>query len=215
MSIRKGDGRGIMSEGKRAAQAIQSRTRLLTAARRLFASQGFTATSTEQVLAETAMTRGALYHHFRDKADLFAAVCEQLQVEAVAAIASAVAAAQGKGADPFAVLVAGCDAWLDYVATGDARRILVLEAPSVLGWQRWNDLDQRHGFALLREGVRAAQDDGALPPMPGDVLAVLLNGAMNYAVMAATGPDATEQLAASKAALHAILEALRARAATT
>lgn len=199
-----------MSESKRALQAVQTRDRLLAAARRRFANQGFAATSTEQVLADTGVTRGALYHHFRDKADLFAAVCEQIQAESAAAIEAAVVTAAGAGGDSFAVLLAGCDAWLDHLASGEARRILVLEAPTVLGWERWSELDRRHGFALLREGIRAAQEAGSLPAIPTDDLAILLNGAMNSAVMTATGPDATTQLAASKAALHTILDALRA-----
>jgi AcrR family transcriptional regulator len=124
--------------------------------RGLFASQGYAGTSAEQVLANAGMARGALYHHFRDKADLFAAVCEALHAEAAAITTTVVTTAREQGIDALGRLLAGCDARLDYMSTGAARRILVLEAPAVLGWERWNELERRYGFGLLREGVRAA-----------------------------------------------------------
>lgn len=197
--------------GTRAAQASQTRTRIIAAARELFAEQGFAATSTEQVLLRAGTTRGGLYHHFTDKVDLFAAVCETLQAEAAAAITAAVAMTAGRGAGAFEVLITGCDAWLDHMAASDVRRILVIEAPAVLGWERWNELDRRHGYRLLREGIRASQAEGCLPTIPADELATLLNGALNYAVMMARGPDPAARLERTRVALHGVFAALTAQ----
>lgn len=201
--------------GKREAQALSTRTRLIAIARDMFATQGYAATSTGQVLEQTGVARGALYHHFADKAELFAAVCEVLHTEVTTALLRAVDATGAGGGDAFSQLLAGCDAWIDAMASGDARRLLVIEAPAVLGWERWNDLDQRHGVALLRAGIQAAQDEGSLPQIAADDLTTLLNGAMNHAVMMARGEDAPAQIERSKQALHAILHALRAQAQAT
>lgn len=200
-------------ETPRAQRAAQTRGRLVAVSRELFAAQGYAGTSTEQVLAHAGATRGALYHHFRDKADLFAAVCDALHAEAVAAVSAAVTATTDRGSDAFDALVAGCNAWLSYMASGAARRLLILEGPTILGWERWNELDHRHGFRLLRDGIRAAQDEGCLPDIPTDELAILLNGAMNHAVLTIQGTDPAPDLERRQAALHALLSALRSSAA--
>lgn len=201
-----------MASGKRAMQAADTRARLVAAARELFTGQGYAGTGTDQILAQAGTTRGALYYHFTDKADLFAAVCEQMHAEAATAITQAATAAVSSGADAFAVLVAGCDAWMDHMAGGDVRRVLIIEAPSVLGWERWNDLDRRHGFGLLHQGILAAQADHSLPDIPVDDLTILLNGAMNYAVLSAQDPETTAQIERGKLALHAVLAAMRSQA---
>ena len=106
--------------GVKAQRAAATRTRLVAAARALFAAEGYAATGTEAILAAAGVTRGALYHHFADKQALFAAVCEQLHEEAEHAI-EADADAQGSAFDG---LTAGCLAFLDFMAAPQARRIL-------------------------------------------------------------------------------------------
>jgi AcrR family transcriptional regulator len=167
-----------------AERAAETRQRLIESARRLFSAHGYAGTGTEAILAETGLTRGAMYHHFRNKEDLFAAVCEAMQAEAVAAI-EAVAV----GDDPFAALVAGCEAWIDFMSVPEHRRVLILDAPSVIGWERWNALDRRFGFRSLVEGVEAAQQAGFAKAVPAKALAVFLNGAMNQLVMTANPAD--------------------------
>jgi AcrR family transcriptional regulator len=98
-----------MSGGGRASQAAETRSRLVSVSRELFAGQGYAGTSTEQVLANAGVARGALYHHFKDKADLFAAVCEALHAEA-AAITAVVTAEAEQGTGALGRLLAGCDA---------------------------------------------------------------------------------------------------------
>jgi len=188
-----------------AERTADTKAALVAAARRLFAAQGFAATSTDEILAAADVTRGALYHHYKEKADLFADVCTQMHGEASAEIMVAADAVK----DPLAALERGCEAWMDYMARADARRILVMDAPSVLGWARWNEMDAQ-GFAHLTDGVREAMAAGKLQTMPAEELAVLLNGAMNFGVMWAGQSRDTARLQRVKAAVKRLFKLLRA-----
>lgn len=184
-------------------RAAQTRARLIAAARGLFAREGYAQTGTEAILAEAGVKRGALYHHYRDKADLFEAVCRELAAEAAEAVEGATAGVE----DPIAALESGSVAWIDYMVRAESRRILVLDAPGVLGAERWEALDRELSFDLLRVGVQAAIDAGAIRFAAGaEALAVLLNGAMNQIAMRAEGSD----VATLKAGLVELLHALRA-----
>lgn len=184
-------------------RTARTRGKLLAAGQKLFAASGFADTSTEDILREAGVTRGALYHHFRDKAELFEAVCIELHAGAVAAISGAVAAVE----EPVAALEAGGLAWMRYMLRPEIRRILVIDAPAVLGWRRWLELDEAHGFRLLREGIGEAMAAGviALDGTP-DALAVMLNGAINAAVLRlGDGPEEEE---AGRRAITALIRAL-------
>lgn len=190
--------------GVKAQKAEATRAALIAAARALFARDGYGATGTEAILAAAGMTRGALYHHFADKQALFAAVCETLHVEGESAIETHADAAP----DAFQALIDGCLAFLDFVVRPDVRRILILEAPGVLGWEQWNEMDRRHGFGLLIEGVEAAVAEGSLLGDP-QVLAVMLNGALNYGVVWAGQSDDPTALRRLKAGFVDLMESLR------
>lgn len=194
-----------MGRRTNAERTAGTKASLVAAGRKLFAAQGFAATSTEEILAAAGVTRGALYHHYKEKADLFADVCAEMHAEASVAIVEAAEAAK----DAFASLERGCEAWIDYMARAEARRILVIDAPSVLGWERWNEMDAQ-GFGHLTDGIRAAMAEGKLKAMAPEELAVLLNGAINFGVMwAGRGRDAT-RLSRVKSAVRRLLRALRA-----
>lgn len=154
----------------------QTRARLVAAARELFAERGYAATATEAILAGARVQRGAMYHHYENKAALFEAVCLELAAEAGLAIEAAV----GRIKDPYKALEAGAIAWIEFMTQPEVRQILILDAPTVLGWKRWNALDEQHGFAMLKEGVREALDAGSIQ-FAGDaeMLAVMLNGVFN------------------------------------
>ncbi|MEY9142097.1 TetR/AcrR family transcriptional regulator [Bradyrhizobium elkanii] len=187
---------------KNELRTIQSKGRLVAAARALFARDGYAQTATEAIIAAAGMTRGALYHHYRDKADLFEAVCRDLAVEAAAAVRAATEAV----ADPIAALEKGSVAWIDYMARPESRRILVVDAPGVLGRERWEALDRELSFDLLRAGVAEAIDSAAIRFDAGpDALAVLLNGAMNEIALRSEENDS----AALKAGLLELLRALK------
>src|SRR5690606_8160720 len=120
----------------------------------LFAERGYAGTATEEIVADAGITRGALYYHFADKADLFRAVFEELAAEVVARIDAAAAAARGGGAS----LRAGCHAWLDACLDPAVQRIVLLDGPSVLGWEEWRRIDARYGSRSLRRLIEAAMD---------------------------------------------------------
>lgn len=161
---------------RRIAQGLQSRARLVQAARDLFERQGYAGTSTEALLAATGLTRGALYHHFRDKQDLFLSVCDAVHADLAVAIA---AACEGLG-DPVEQLIAGSLAWIDAISAPGPRQVLLIDAPSVLGAQQWAALDDRHGFRQLREGVLAlVQPVDPAAERQAEAVAVALNGAIN------------------------------------
>lgn len=162
-----------------------TRARLLESARRLFTERGFGGVSAEELVRHAGLTRGALYHHFGGtgvlggKEGLFAALYEEAQRE----IATRIRAAAEKQPDSWSALRAGCHAFLDACVDPTVRRVVLLDAPAVLGWEHWRDVDARHGLGLLKEGLREAMAGGAIHDGPVDPIAHLLLGAMNEAAM--------------------------------
>ena len=158
---------------------------LIAAARKLFAQQGFAATSTPEIVAAAGMTRGALYHHFADKTALFTAVVEQEH----ALLAMAINAAAGGEDEPGPVkaLVAGGDAFLDAMQEEGRRQILLVDAPAVLGRTALDKIDAQHGLRTLVEGVAAAMEAKAIRDLPVLPLAHLLNALFDRAALAAPG----------------------------
>lgn len=190
--------------GVKADRALATRARLIAAARALFSTDGYGATGTEAILAAAGVTRGALYHHFADKQALFAAVCEDLHGEMSGAIEADADAAPSA----YDGLIAGCLAFLDVLARPDVRRVLILDAPSVLGWEAWNEMDRRHGFGLLVQGVREAVAEGSLGGDP-EILATMINGALNYGAVFAGREDGPDGLARLKTGFINMMASLR------
>lgn len=157
-----------------------TRTALLTAARALFADQGYAATGTPEIVAAAGVTRGALYHHFADKIELFRAVIEAEH----AALAAAIAAATMAPVDAIASLIDGGAAYLVAMNAPGRRRLLLVEAPAVLGQAEARAIDARYARASLAEGVRAALADGILPPVPETVFTDLLDALFDRAAEA-------------------------------
>jgi AcrR family transcriptional regulator len=176
----------VTTRRTQAERTSATRRALLDAARVQFAEKGFTGTGREQVAAAAGVTRGALYHHFGTKEGLFRAVVEELE----AGLAEQVATAAMAGADPVDELRRGCLAFLDACLEPAVRRIVLLEAPVVLGWDAWREIDARYGLALVRSGLAGALDQVGLAPAAVDPLAHLLLGALNEAaLLVATADD--------------------------
>ena len=127
------------------------------------------------------MTRGALYHQFASKADLFAAVLDQVEAEIAERVASAVAGFDP--ADTTGMLLAGADAWLDASSEPDLQRIVLLDGPSVLGWDRWREICLRHTVGLIAALLQDGIDRGSLPPQPVQALTHVLVGAVDEAAL--------------------------------
>jgi AcrR family transcriptional regulator len=163
-----------------ADEAEQTRQAIVDAARSLFATRGFAATPTEDVVAAAGVTRGALYHHFADKAALFREVFAQLSAELDRTVNAAARAAAASGSVPEA-FAAGCGAVLDFMVRPDYHQIAVVDAPSVLGSEAWHDVDAGLGLATTRAGLRALAEAGALRVAYSDALAVAVFGALTEA----------------------------------
>src|SRR5215472_10108801 len=150
-----------MTGTKHDLRSEATRRRLVAAARTLFGARGYAGVGTEEIVRTAGVTRGALYHHFRDKADLFAAVAEQVEAE----IAEHIAGTAGAATDPVGALRLGTRLFLDACAEP--------------GWQAWRDLAARYGLGLVQLALQSAMDAGAIIPQPVIPLAHVLIGALD------------------------------------
>jgi AcrR family transcriptional regulator len=175
------------STNKQEQRSRATRDGLLSAARTLFAERGYAAVGTEEIVRAAGMTRGALYHQFRDKEQLFEAVFEQVEAETTQRIAEGALAA---ASDPLAALRAGSHAFLAVCAEPEIERIILLDAPAVLGWERWREIGFRHGLGLVVGVLQAGMDAGVIAQQPITPLAHLLLGALDEgALYAARSQD--------------------------
>ena len=163
----------------KAEQAEATRAALVGAARELFAERGYAAVGTEEIVAAARVTRGALYHHFRDKRDLFRAVFEEVDRGLVEDLAQAAVAEQ----DPWRRLERGCEGFLDACLDQAVQRIVYLDAPAVLGWEEWRGAEGDSAVGLIAFGLQEAADAGLLEPGNFQVFAHLVMGALNEAGM--------------------------------
>ncbi len=186
-----------MTRTKHDLRSEATRQRLVAAARALFGARGYAGVGTEEIVRAAGVTRGALYHQFRDKTDLFAAVAEQIEAEIAERIAADAAAA---AAGPAGALRIGVRLFLDACAEPEVERIILLDAPAVLGWEAWRDLAGRYGLGLVQLALQTAMDAGAIVPQPVVPLAHILVGALNegalYVARADDPAAAREQCAA-------------------
>lgn len=192
--------------GVRVQQREETRRALVAQARRLFADAGYGAVGLAEIVAAAGVTKGALYHQFAGKEELFAAVLEQVQGE----VADAVALAAASGPDGWEQLRAGCHAFLAAGTDPRIARIMLMDGPAVLGWARWREIDEGASARLLAGALSALADDGELPARPVEPLTRLLSGAMNEAAMWLARPGAAPgDLGAAQAALTDLLDGLR------
>lgn len=180
----------------------QTRRALVTAARRLFAEQGFANTGTSDIVAAAGVTRGALYHHFADKQALFAAVVEEEHLLMAMAINAAGESDEDPG--PIRALIAGCDVFLDAMQDPGRRQILLVDAPAVLGRATLDAIDARHGLQTLVCGLRDAMEAGAMKKLPVETLARILGAMFDRAALAP--PD---ELADYRKSIKAVIRGLK------
>ncbi len=188
---------------KRLARGRNTRQSLVDVATGLFAEHGYEAVSIEMVRVASGISRGALFHHFATKEALFAAVLEH--AEARVAIHMQTAAARC-ASDPRQVIRAGCTAWLELAAHDPAmRQIILIDAPSVVGWRAWREIDARHGLGLLKRALSAAGvPQNRIEIFAQSLLAVLVE----VALLVAAAPDDTQVLQASQEFVELVLSRL-------
>jgi AcrR family transcriptional regulator len=183
-----------------------TRAALLDAARAAFTARGFARTSVDDIVRSARLTKGALYHHFKDKRAVFEAVFRGIEE----ALVRRVAEASSRHGDPWARIDAGLGAFLDAALEPENRRILFEEAPVALGWARWREIEQEYMMGVLRASLRSLDDAGLIRAEPLDLVAPVLFGAIAEATqVAAQEPDTT---AARRAAKRLVIQLVRALA---
>lgn len=194
-------------KNKQDARSRQTTGDLIREARRLFAEQGYAQTSAEQIVAAAGVTRGALYHHFDGKKGLFRAVVEQTHAE----ISRRVEIATADCLDPVEMLIAGNSEFLAACLDPGIRRILLMDAPSVLPWEEWRAMDEANVLGEFRETLRMMMEKGVLRPMPVDALAQIISGAANDAALWASQAEEPETaLAQAQETMAYLIRTLRA-----
>ncbi len=186
-----------------------TREALVEAARALFAERGYAGVGTEEIVRAAGVTRGALYHHFDDKRELFAAVYEGIEVELAERIAAG--ALQAGASSPLEAMRAGAEMFLAACTEPEVQQIALLDGPSVLGWDRWRAIAAEHGLGLIEMSLQVAIDAGAIAPQPVQPLAHVLMGALDEAAMLVARADDPEAMRADvRRTLGALLDGLSA-----
>jgi AcrR family transcriptional regulator len=189
-----------------AGRSAATRTALVDAARPLFAGEGFAAVGTEAIVRAAGVTRGALYHQFADKTELFAAVVEAVEQDIMAQIMRRLGDEAGDGAtDPLDELVRGASIWLDVCSEPEVQRIVLIDAPAVLGWERWREIGQRYSVGVVEAVLTAALEAGRIAPQPLAPLAHIIVGALDEGALLVAR---AEDQAAAREEVRAVLQRL-------
>jgi AcrR family transcriptional regulator len=162
-----------------AERSAATRAALVQAARRLFAQHGFSGVGTEAIVAAAGVTRGALYHQFKGKAELFEAAYEAIEEDLARSLGELIAATGVS--DPVEVMGLGANAWLDACGEQEVQQIVLLDGPAVLGWARWREIGMRYALGLIEALLSHAIEVGRIPPQPVRALAHVLVGALDEA----------------------------------
>ena len=192
--------------GRREAEARATRDALIQAALDLFTERGYPGVGTEEIVARAKVTRGALYHHFRDKRDLFRAVHERVERELMERVAARMEGADG----PWELMMAGMRSFLDACDEPAVKQIALTDAPVVLGWAEWREIDNDHGLGLARAALSGAIDAGVMRPVAVDPMAHLLVAALSEAAFVIANADHPRKARKEvEGALVDLLEGLR------
>jgi AcrR family transcriptional regulator len=193
-----------------AERAAETREALIEAARPLFAAQGFAEVALETIVRAAGVTRGALYHHFADKTELFAAVFEKVEGEVAARMGEAIAASNQT--DPVEVMRLGADFWLDVCSDPEVQRIVLVDAPAVLGWTRWTEIGDRYNTGMVRALLTNAVKTGRIPPQPIEATVLTILGAMREATLyVARAEDHDQARKDAGAVMNRLIRALDAK----
>jgi AcrR family transcriptional regulator len=192
-------------ENRNVARGAVTRDHLLAVATALFAERGYEGTSIEAVLQVSGVSRGSLYHHFTGKETLFEAVLEALETDVGRRTMEAAMLAPS----PSGMLRAGCLAWVELAGDPVVQRILLIDAPSVLGWDRWRAFEERHALGLIKGVLGAIADEGGLAPDLVDVFAHVLLATMNeIALLVARADQPETAMRVGSAAIDEVLSRL-------
>ena len=170
------------------SEAEETKNELMTVATGHFSKYGYAKTSLETIVSEVSMTRGALYHHFKNKKGLFTSVLEGLQAE----VSDEVVTASDKYENNWDKLYYGCRAFIETSVSDTHRQIVLIDAPSVLGWNEWRQLDSEHSMKNLKYLLFEMKENEEIEDLSVDMLTHSLSGAMNEsALLIASNPEDT------------------------
>ncbi|WP_176224575.1 TetR/AcrR family transcriptional regulator [Paracoccus sp. J56] len=193
-----------MREPSRAARAAETRQRLVQVAQGLFAARGYGDVSLDDVLKGVQLTKGALYHHFRDKKDLFRAVLVTVQTQ----VAASARAAGDAAPDPFRGLKAVCQAFLHELRKPDVMRIVCCDAGAVLTWAECAEIDEQHMLAVMRDFIGAAQASGGIAALDREATTRVIAGAIYQTVEWASHDEPEERMAQGETVIMRLLDGL-------
>lgn len=178
-----------------ADRTATTRAALVRAGRRLFAEPGFARVGTETIVSAADVSRGALYHHFADKTELFATVLDQVECEVAEELKAMLLTADG---DFVEILTRAVEGWLQASERPEVQRIVLLDGPSVLGWTRWREICQFHILGLVQAALTQAVADGHADPLPvkplGHVLLAVADEAAMYVASATDKEQARDDM---------------------
>jgi AcrR family transcriptional regulator len=193
-----------------AERSAATQTALVTAARRLWGERGYADVSTPEIAQAAGVTRGAMYHQYADKTKLFLAVIEAVEADVIERLAGAVGAAQPK--TPAEALRIAADAWLEIASEPEVRQLVLLDAPSILGWAGFREISLRYGLGMTEQLLSAAVEAGQVRPQPIRPLATIMLGALDEAAMSIANADDPEQEKAEvRTVVHNLIEGLLVR----
>lgn len=194
-----------ISRRTQADRTAATRTALIAAGRRLFAEHGFAGVGTETIVRDADVSRGALYHHFGDKTELFAAVLADVEGEVTQRLAAAIDA----DADFVTLMMRSMQAWLDACQHPEVQRIVLIDGPAVLGWARWREICQPHILGLIEGVLALGVQDGTLKALPVKPLAhVLLAVADEAALYVGAAQEPEPARREMEQAIRPLVEAL-------
>ena len=191
--------------GKRAAQGRATRGQLIEVATGLFAEHGYEGTSIEAVLTAAGVSRGALYHHFAGKEALFTAVLEAVSQRITVQLTEVISGCT----DPVDAVRTGALGWIDLAGNPVIQRIMLVDAPSVLGWEQWRAMDEGRTVGAMRAMLQAVSDTGRLPGELVDPFAHMILAALDEAAMVvARASDSRVAVAEGRQAVEEFLARL-------
>lgn len=194
-----------MAVNQRVEQGRATRAALIEVATELFATNGYEATAIPAVLDAAGVSRGALYHHFESKEALFEAVLQSVEAQATLKVTRAARGAT----DPLDGLRRGCAAYLAMCRDPVVRRISLIDAPAVVGWERWREIDEQHSFGLIKAAIAAIAAAGGVKPELVDVMAhVVLAALLEVALLVARADQGRLAIRRGQEAVDELLTAL-------
>ena len=190
---------------KNIARGEATRAQLIAIATRLFAAHGYEGTSVEAVLREAGVSRGSLYHHFAGKEALYEAVLEDVETKVGMQTLEAASGATG----PVDALRKGFTEWIRQASDPVVQRILLIDAPSVLGWEQWRAMEEHHALGLIRTALQEVADEGSLrPELVGTLAHVLLASVNEVALLVARSDDPAAAMKSGADAIDELLQRL-------